>query len=33
VAPSQALSASYRDQFNRYKELRSVAVTRSRPNP
>jgi xylulokinase len=32
VAPSQALFASYRDQFNRYKELRSVAVTRARPN-
>jgi xylulokinase len=32
VAPSQALSASYRDQLNRYKELRSVAVTRARPN-
>jgi hypothetical protein len=32
VAPSPALSASYGDQLNRYKELRSVAVTRARGN-
>jgi xylulokinase len=29
VAPSQAVSASYRDQLNRFKDLRSVVVTRA----
>ena len=30
VHPSPTLSASYWDQFNRYKELRSILVTRAR---